>query len=57
MKKQEFDNLVDKLKSKYGTHRAVAKDLSITEDYYFMIRTGRRVPSGTLLRLMKLIAR
>lgn len=57
MKKEDLDKLVAKLKSKYGTHRAVAKDLGITEDYYFMVRTGRRIPSGTILRLMKLIAR
>ena len=45
--------LIQKLKEKYGTHRRVARELGITEDWYQQVRSGSGTPSATLVRLME----
>lgn len=62
MSKEIIDNsrldcLFAKLKEHYGTHRRVARELGITEEWYFQVRTSRGLPSNTLIRLMRKIVR
>jgi len=53
MTEKQLEKLVTRLKRKYGTHRNVASQLGITEEWYYQIRTRKGSPSGMLEKLMK----
>lgn len=54
-KNSHLSRLISDLRKKYGTHRNVARELGITEDWYFQVRAGTGTPSETLVRLMRKI--
>jgi len=54
---QKVEKLAAKLLVKFGTHRKVAEELGVSEEWYSKIRNGNKKPSGHLVKLMEFMVR
>lgn len=54
MKTNTVISYINRLHKKLGTHKAVAKKLGISKRYVIYLKTGERIPSDHLRKLIKL---